>query len=808
MLHGWDTPPNSTTPLADHLSEQVFSFAFHGLSVGGNPENPPVAGSIGATLAWVPREHGGPGLFVSLNGAADLNVPIGSIWGLNTKRSTANVIDVLIWDSIDFRPESEPAQPEEPGPLSAAPRAAADVGEEVRFTLEPVEATPEEPYVLTLFGTRIEIGQLSISLLLAKHTVELKFLAKKSALVIRRGDGDGFTDKALPEQGARLDFDLGIGLVMSPELRVHVEGGSGLQATIPIDRTLGPARLQQLYLELATGTKSIDKALRFESSLAFSITFGPVTAAVDRMGFELVVDMDNGAPPAIGFKGPSGVGLVIDAKVVTGGGYLFRDAASGQYAGVVQLEFRKLTLQAIGLISTRLPPDGRRGFSMLVIVAAADFPPLNLPFGFRLTGVGGLVGINRTVEVDQLRAGLKTGALDNILFPANPVRDAPRIVSALATLTPPREGQFLLGLMARVVWGVPTLLTIELGIIVEFPSPTRLIVLGQFRVVMPTEKKVLVKLQMDALGVVDFDQNDGRDRRGALRLARRALPGHRRHGAARALGRRPDLRARGRRAASRVHRAERLPEARPRRRRPLPGETTRLTAAGVLRADVQHRQFGARLDFCFKASGVQRRGLARLRRVCSSSRRSRSSSTSGGRHPQVARPHALRRRPRADAVGSLALARARQGDVQDLALLEVGLVRPHLRRRRGAAAHRRPPIRCPTCSRRSPTAATGTRSSRPGVRDARRLARSARRRPSCCCTRSANSRSASASCRSASRSAASATPRRHASVASTSLSWARPAWPQSKSSSPRRSSSTLPTPSGFVVPRSSACRRA
>ena len=507
VLHGWDTPPNSTTPLADHLSEQVFSFAFHGLSVGGNPENPPVAGSIGATLAWVPREHGGPGLFVSLNGAADLNVPIGSIWGLNTKRSTANVIDVLIWDSIDFRPESEPAQPEEPGPLSAAPRAAADVGEEVRFTLEPVEATPEEPYVLTLFGTRIEIGQLSISLLLAKHTVELKFLAKKSALVIRRGDGDGFTDKALPEQGARLDFDLGIGLVMSPELRVHVEGGSGLQATIPIDRKLGPARLQQLYLELATGTKSIDKALRFESSLAFSITFGPVTAAVDRMGFELVVDMDNGAPPAIGFKGPSGVGLVIDAKVVTGGGYLFRDAASGQYAGVVQLEFRKLTLQAIGLISTRLPPDGRRGFSMLVIVAAADFPPLNLPFGFRLTGVGGLVGINRTVEVDQLRAGLKTGALDNILFPANPVRDAPRIVSALATLTPPREGQFLLGLMARVVWGVPTLLTIELGIIVEFPSPTRLIVLGQFRAVMPTEKKVLVKLQMDALGVVDFDQN-------------------------------------------------------------------------------------------------------------------------------------------------------------------------------------------------------------------------------------------------------------------------------------------------------------
>ena len=605
VLHGWDAPPNTTTPLADHLSSQALSFAFHGLSFGGKPENPAVEAEIGATLAWVPQEAGGPGLFVSINGAADLNVPLGSVLGLNTKRSTANVVDVLIWDSIDFNPKPAPTQPGDPGPVIRAgllPRAETAIDEEVRFTIEPLDATPEEPFVLTLFGTRLELGQLSLSLLLARHAVELKFLAKKSALVIQRGDGDGFTDKAIPQQGMRLDFDLGVGLVLSPELRVHVEGGTGLQATIPIDRKLGPARLQQLYLALATGTESADKALRFETSLAFSLTFGPVTAAVDRLGFELIVDMDTGAPPRLGFKAPSGVGLAIDAKVVSGGGYLFRDAASGQYAGVVQLEFRKLTLQAIGLITTRLPPDGRRGFSMLVIVAATDFPPIQLPFGFRLTGVGGLVGVNRTVEVELLRAGLKSGSLDNILFPANPVRDAPRIVSALATLTPPREGQFLLGLMARVVWGVPTMLTIELGIVVEFPSPVRLIMLGQFRAVMPTEKKVLVRLQMDALGVVDFDQNSA-----AIdavlydsRVARYPISGDM---ALRARwGNDPTFAL----SVGGLHPKFTAPNGFPKLARVTvglnQGSNTRLTLQAYLALTSNTAQVGARLDFFFKAS--------------------------------------------------------------------------------------------------------------------------------------------------------------------------------------------------------------
>ena len=116
---------------------------------------------------------------------------------------------------------------------------------------------------------------------------------------------------------------------------------------------------------------------------------------------------------------------------------------------------------------------------------SADFLPIDLGLGFRLTGVGGVLGYQRTVAVDALRAGLKQGVLDNVLFPANPVRDAPRLVSALETLFPVREGQWVAGPAARITWGVPVLVTVELAIILEFDDPWRLVVLAQLRADLP-----------------------------------------------------------------------------------------------------------------------------------------------------------------------------------------------------------------------------------------------------------------------------------------------------------------------------------
>ena len=122
------------------------------------------------------------------------------------------------------------------------------------------------------------------------------------------------------------------------------------------------------------------------------------------------------------FEGPDGVGLAIDAGVVTGGGFLRFDRERGEYAGELRLRFQGIAVRAIGLLTTRLP-GGRPGYSLLVLVSA-EFPPVQLGLGFMLVGVGGLLGINRTVAVDALRAGLKTGALGAVLSPPDPRRAA------------------------------------------------------------------------------------------------------------------------------------------------------------------------------------------------------------------------------------------------------------------------------------------------------------------------------------------------------------------------------------------------
>jgi hypothetical protein len=221
--------------------------------------------------------------------------------------------------------------------------------------------------------------------------------------------------------------------------------------------------------------------------------------------------------------------------------------------------------------------------------------------------LGGIFGVNRTFNVDPLRAGLKTGALDNILFPPNPVADAPRIVSALQTIVPPREDQYLFGLMARLVFGV---VTAEVGVILEWPSPSRLIVLGQIRALLPTEKKAIIRLQMDAIGVVDWKENtvavdavlfDSCVGRYPItgEMALRARWG----------GDDPTFAL----AVGGLHPRFAAPSGFPKLARVIVGlsqsESTRLTLAAYLAVTSNTAQVGARLDFLFRASGFSVEGL-------------------------------------------------------------------------------------------------------------------------------------------------------------------------------------------------------
>ncbi len=134
---------------------------------------------------------------------------------------------------------------------------------------------------------------------------------------------------------------------------------------------------------------------------------------------------------------------------------------------MLELTFQDfLSLKAIGIISTKMP-DGSDGFSLLVIITA-EFT-IQLGYGFVFLGAGGLLGLHRTMKLEPLAEGIRTGATANIMFPTNVIENAPQIISDLKEFFPIGQDKFLIGPMAKLGWGTPTLISISLWIkIVEW----------------------------------------------------------------------------------------------------------------------------------------------------------------------------------------------------------------------------------------------------------------------------------------------------------------------------------------------------
>ena len=150
---------------------------------------------------------------------------------------------------------------------------------------------------------------------------------------------------------------------------------------------------------------------------------------------------------------PNGVSLAIDAKgVVSGGGFLFHDKVQQVYAGVMQLSIKeRITVKAFGLIATKMP-DGGKGYSMIVFITAEDFQPIQIGMGATLLGIGGMIAINRTFDAEAMRTGLRNKTLGTLLFPKDPIRNAPEIIRNLITTFPAEEGAYLIGVLLKLGW--------------------------------------------------------------------------------------------------------------------------------------------------------------------------------------------------------------------------------------------------------------------------------------------------------------------------------------------------------------------
>lgn len=329
---------------------------------------------------------------------------------------------------------------------------------------------------------------------------------KTISLLLDTAESDSFLSSLLPEDGIKASFGLGMGFSLLNG--IYFKGSSGIEIQVPTHIQLGPVDIENITI----GIKPKNGTIPVDIGASVRGNIGPLTVVVENIGLTSTISFPEDGNGLVGpmdidlgFKPPKGVGISIDAGIVKGGGYLSLDYDKGLYSGAMMLSVSGfLTLNAIGLVSTRMP-DGSGGFSMLVIVTAEFMPPFQLGFGFTLNGVGGLLGLHRTVLLDPLREGVKTGTINDILFPTDVIANAPRIISDLQEIFPAQQGSFLVGPMAKIGWGTPSLITLSMGVIVQFPNPL-IAILGVLKMTLPKEDTPLLNLQVNFLGTIDPSQ--------------------------------------------------------------------------------------------------------------------------------------------------------------------------------------------------------------------------------------------------------------------------------------------------------------
>ncbi len=346
-------------------------------------------------------------------------------------------------------------------------------------------------------GTRFSIGELSGAIVLKNLEPRLEFDLKDSKLVLKIGD-DPFLGAII---GDEIEVALAFGLIADSAGGLRLKDGTGLKATIPLEAIPNsPVQIPFLTFELkkADGLNKIE----VELSGSFQVSIGPFQGSIDRLGTKLNLDnlLAGVAQAGWGLKPPSGAGLAIDAGIIKGGGFLLFDPERGEYGGILDIKLMQIGVKAIGLLGTKNP----QGWSLLLIITA-QLPPIQLGFGFTLTGLGGLIGVQHTIDKDALSAGLATGSLDSFLFPQNPVANAPQIFNQLRVIFPFQAGGFIIGPMLELGWGTPSLVTARVGLLIE---PSQLVMVGQIIVQLPPlidKDLALLYLQVDFAGGVVFD---------------------------------------------------------------------------------------------------------------------------------------------------------------------------------------------------------------------------------------------------------------------------------------------------------------
>jgi hypothetical protein len=457
------------------------------------PKNQPTAAPVGVLIGPYAEGH------------FELTVPLGGIFDLELKGGL----------------EADAALGVELRPGSVEPRLSA-----TSTTLDAaatITAKPFEPWlpIGSPEGHRAELHDLLIGLEVkgpvTDPEVRVRLGTTQLSVIVDLRDGDGFQQKLLGTDTH--NFTSAMAVVWSSKHGLTFEGSGSLAFDIPLNVSIGGVKISTLSLAIASEAETT----KLTAAVTASATLGGLTVVVQGVGIALrLAPVAEAERPGnfgdldltFGFKPPDGLGVSIDAGGVRGGGFLRIGPDEGEYAGALELMFGDIGIKAIGDLTNRAD-----GWSLLLLLYG-QFPPIVLPFGFTLNGLGGLLGVQHGVDVDALIAAMKTPAFDDVLFPENPIRDAPRILGTLRTLFPYRLHALTIAPMVDIGWGRPRrLLFARFALVMQFDnalgtsastSLSRVVLIGTLRVAIGPSKDdpdtTVVRLIVDVLGFWDRDK--------------------------------------------------------------------------------------------------------------------------------------------------------------------------------------------------------------------------------------------------------------------------------------------------------------
>ena len=321
--------------------------------------------------------------------------------------------------------------------------------------------------------------------------------------------------------GLRFDMDVEARLTEGAGFSFSADGALATRLHVDKSFTLKvlKVRVHSILVQVPIKATQDQFDIRGEVRPHWSATIGPATLVMDGAGAWVGwwADDPGGRKECIGLLPPTGVGFLLEFPGGGGGGFLdFSRGPDERYAGVLTLTIgppkglSRVTVTAFGIHELAgSPTDAERAHTVVVVLGASFRPGVALGYGIFWIGAGGIVGIDRFANTDALRERLTSGAVGNILFAEDPVRNAPVLLGDLEALFPPKAKSYVFGLTAQLGW-IPLeddyLVRLALGVILEFDGsnrPTKAILLGSVLITIPKHEKFL-DVQIDAVGVFDI----------------------------------------------------------------------------------------------------------------------------------------------------------------------------------------------------------------------------------------------------------------------------------------------------------------